>query len=248
MAGAGPAMTFHAICRTDLPASQSPFRVVVDEVGRELEWANRFLDAQCVSGVARLSFALLRSTAFCISSAGGRASPAWTYCDFRAGQFTESTLVDYVRAQLDEHPKPSPECINNRSSMLRRLFRFHFQQDMPHAPYLIQRNWYRRSPLGYGRGRVPVASADLKMKVPQREIRTLTVEQVELLLAQFPQCARSGDRGLDAAEWFALARSAGAHAGGSAIQPVADSRTRQGIACPSPTPSAGNHSDCRSAI
>jgi site-specific recombinase XerD len=56
---------------------------------------------------------------------------------------------------------------------------------MPHAPYLIQRNWYRRSPLGYGRGRVPVASADLKIKVPQREIRILTGEQVDLFWRSF---------------------------------------------------------------
>jgi integrase len=62
--------------------------------------------------------------------------------------------------------------------MLRRLFHFHFHQDMPHAPYLIQRNWYRRSPLGYGRGRVPVASADLKIQVPQRVIEPLDQEQV----------------------------------------------------------------------
>jgi hypothetical protein len=27
-----------------------------------------------------------------------------------------------------------------RAFMLRRLFRFYFQQDMPHAPYLIQRS------------------------------------------------------------------------------------------------------------
>jgi site-specific recombinase XerD len=177
-------MTFRAICRADLPASQSPFRVAVDEVNRELEWANRFLDAQCVSGVARLT---LRSSVYSILHfvRWWSSQPGVDVLDFRIGQFTESTLVDYVRAQVDELPKPSPECINNRSSMLRRLFRFHFQQDMPHAPYLIQRNWYRRSPLGYGRGRVPVASADLKIKVPQREIRTLTGEQVDLFWRSF---------------------------------------------------------------
>src|SRR6266567_3311557 len=56
---------------------------------------------------------------------------------FLAEQFTEATLVDYVRSQLNEIPKPNPETVNIRSSMLRRLFRFHFQQDLPHAPYLI---------------------------------------------------------------------------------------------------------------
>ena len=170
-------MKFRVIQRAGLPASQSPFRIV-DEADRELVWANRFLDAQCVRGLARLS---LRSYVYSVLHfvRWWSGQPGVDVLDFRAAQFTESTLVDYVRAQLDEHPKPSPEYINNRSSMLRRLFRFHFQQDMPHAPYLIQRNWYRRSPLGYGRGRVPVASADLKIRVPQRVIQTLSVEQVE---------------------------------------------------------------------
>jgi integrase len=96
---------------------------------------------------------------------------------FTADQFTESTLVDYVRDQLDEHPKPGPENINNRSSMLRRLFRFYFHEDMPHGPYRMQRSWFRRSPLGYGHGRVAVA-ADLKVKVPQRVITPLQPESV----------------------------------------------------------------------
>jgi len=103
---------------------------------------------------------------------------------FQAEQFTESTLVDYVRDQLNEQPKPSPENINARSSMLRRLFRFYFQTDMPHSPYLVQRNWYRRSPLGYGRGRV-ASSTDLKVKVPQRIVVPLSVEQVQRFWQSF---------------------------------------------------------------
>jgi len=47
-------MTFHSICRRDLPASQSPFRVV-DEREHEVEWVNRFLDAQSTHGLAPLS-------------------------------------------------------------------------------------------------------------------------------------------------------------------------------------------------
>lgn len=72
---------------------------------------------------------------------------------FTAEQFTESRLVDYVRDQPGEHPKPGPENIN-------------------------QRTWYRRSPPGYGRGRIAAAPADLKLKVPQRVIVPLSAEQV----------------------------------------------------------------------
>jgi site-specific recombinase XerD len=169
-------MTFHAIQRNDLPASSSPIRLV-DEQRREILWANRFLDIQCVRGLQPLSLSSYAYTLLHFVRWWARR-PGVDVMQFCAVQFTESTLVDYVRDQLDEQPKPAPENINRRASMLRRLFRFHFQQDIPHAPYLIQRAWYRRSPLGYGRGRVAAPSADLKLKVPHRVIVPLSVEQV----------------------------------------------------------------------
>jgi len=95
---------------------------------------------------------------------------------FTIAQFTEATLVDYVRDQLAEQPKPSPENINDRAGILRRLFQFYFHEEMPHGPYRLQRTWLRRSPLGYGRGRVGVAP-DLKVKVPQRAIVPLAAER-----------------------------------------------------------------------
>lgn len=176
-------MTFRSIQKTDLPGSSSPFRVA-DDQGRELEWVNRFLDAQCLRGVAPLT---LRSYANMLLSfvRWWSRQPNVDIWNFQAGQFTESTLVDFVRSQVDQLPKLSPEHINMRSAMLRRLFRFYFHQDMPHAPYLIQRQWYRRSPLGYGRGRVPTPSADLKLRVPQRVIQPLTREQVERFWRSF---------------------------------------------------------------
>jgi site-specific recombinase XerD len=169
-------MTFHAVKRSDLPASSSPIRLV-DERDREIEWANRFLDIQCTRGLRNLSLASYAYGLLHFVRWWSRR-PGVDVMQFIAGQFTESTLVDYVRDQLNELPKPSPENINARSSLVRRLFRFHFQEDMPHAPYLLQRTWYRRPPLGYGRGRVGSAPADLKLKVPQRVIVPLSVEQV----------------------------------------------------------------------
>jgi site-specific recombinase XerD len=176
-------MRFRTIQRTDLVASSSPFRVV-DEQGRELEWINRFLDGQCLRGIAPLTLRFYANLLLSFVRWWSQ-QPGVDIWRFEAGQLTESTLVDYVRSQVNQLPKLSPEHINSRSSMLRRLFRFYFHQDMPHAPYLIQRQWYRRSPLGYGRGRVPAASADLKMKVPQRVIQPLTREQVQRFWGSF---------------------------------------------------------------
>lgn len=169
-------MTFRTIYRTDLPASRSPFRVV-DEQGHELEWVNDFLDLQCVRGLAPLTLRSYANTLLHFVRWWSR-QPGVDVAHFRAAQFTEATLVDYVRQQVEERPKPSPENVNQRSSMLRRLFRFHFREDMPHAPYLIQRTWWRRSPLGYGRARAATAPADLKLKVPARVIVPLSIEQV----------------------------------------------------------------------
>ena len=125
-------MTFHAVKRDDLPASSSPIRLV-DEQGREIAWANRFLDVQRVRGLQLLSLCSYAYTLLHFVRWWSRR-PGVDVMQFQAEQFTESTLVDYVRDQLDELPKPGPENVNQRSAMLRRLFRFHFQQDSRTRP------------------------------------------------------------------------------------------------------------------
>ena len=175
-------MTFRTIHRTDLAAGSSPFRVV-DEQGRELEWANRFLDMQCVRGLAPLSLRAyaIRLLHFVRWWAG---RPGVDVTHFAAEQFTEATLVDYVRDQVAAQ-QGGPANINNRSAMLRRLFRFYFHEEMPYGPYRVeQRAYLRRSPLGYGRGRRAVV-ADLKVKVPERVIVPLAAAQVARFWASF---------------------------------------------------------------
>src|SRR5882757_4862835 len=100
-------MTFRTVCRTGLPASSSPFRVV-DEHERELDWINRFLDVQCLRGIAPLT---LRSYAYTLLHfvRWWSRRPGADVTRFTADQFTESTLVDYVRDQLNEQPIPGPE-------------------------------------------------------------------------------------------------------------------------------------------
>src|ERR1035438_859778 len=175
-------MTFRTLRRAGLPAGNSPFRVV-DQDGRELEWINRFLDMQCVRGLAPLSLRTYANNLLHFVRWWSRR-PGVDVTRFTADQFTEATLVDYVRDQLNELPKPGPENINQRSSMLRRLFRFYFQDEMPHAPYRIRRTLRRRSPLGYGRGRL-AAATDLKLKVPQRVIVPLSSDQVSRFWSSF---------------------------------------------------------------
>jgi len=167
-------MTFRTCVNPAAGASQSPYRVV-DEQGVELRWLNDFLDALCIRGIRPLS---LRAYAITLLHfvRWWSQQPGVDVTRFCAEQFTESTLIDYVKSQR-ESSKVAPETINLRSSMLRRLFRFYFHDEMPHAAYRLQRHWVRRSPLGYGRGR-RAESADLTLRVPQRVIVPLSIEQV----------------------------------------------------------------------
>jgi len=167
---------FRVIQRTDLPASQSPFRIV-DEGGNELEWANRFLDLQQVRGLSPMTLRGYAHTLLHFVRWWSRRASVDVMC-FRAEDFTGSTLLDYVCSQINQEPRPSPENINSRSQMLRRLFRFHFHQNLPPSPYLIRRKWYRQSSLGYGAKHLAFSS-DLNLKVPQRVIVPLSREHVE---------------------------------------------------------------------
>lgn len=166
-------MTFRILTPAALPASNAPLRII-DDSGRELDWANRFLDAQWVRGLAPLSVRAYAVTLLHFAR-WWSSQPGVDITRFAAGQFTESTLLDYVRAQLDETRKVAPQTINTRSAMLRRLFRFYFHDEMPHPG--PGRAWWRRSPLGYGRGRLAFA-ADLKLKVPHRVIVPLQPQRV----------------------------------------------------------------------
>jgi site-specific recombinase XerD len=179
-------MTFRMVANTGLTAGSSPFRIV-DEHGGELEWANRFLDLQRVRGLMPLSLRMYATTILHFVRWWSKR-PGADVTHFAAGQFTEATLVDYVRDQLEQQTQPGPSTINSRSEMLRRLFRFHFHEDLPHGPCHIERTFLRRSPLGYGRPRLAVA-AGLKLKVPQRVIVPLSPEQVARFWQSF-QTAR----------------------------------------------------------
>jgi site-specific recombinase XerD len=167
--------------RGDGLASASPYRVV-EQDGGEIAWVNRFLDLQRIRGLNELS---LRCYGHMLLHfiRWWAEQPGVDVMHLDAHPFTESTLVDYVRAQREELPKLSPETINTRSAMLRRLFRFHFEVEMPHGPYRLQRTWW--TPGGrHRRGRSAVA-ADLRLKVPPRVIEPLSVEQVQRFWRSF---------------------------------------------------------------
>ena len=107
-------MKLFLVHRPAAPASASPYRLV-DDQGREIPWANAFLDAQ---RIRQLSLRSLRAYGYDLLHFARWWLP-------RPPQplleMDESTLLDYVRDQLDEQPKPTPQTINHRLGVLRSL-------------------------------------------------------------------------------------------------------------------------------
>src|ERR1700694_4927151 len=96
----------------------------------------------------------------------------------------ESTLLNYVRDQLNEAPKPPPQTINHRLGVLRSLYRFHSGHPLPAGPCHFQCSHLTRSPLGYGRSHRVVTSR-LRLKQPQRVIVPLSAEEVAKFWGSF---------------------------------------------------------------
>jgi integrase/recombinase XerD len=162
-------MKLSVVFQPSLPASTSPYRLC-QENGGELDWANGFLDGQ---RIRQLSLRSLRTYAYDLLDFArwldARRQPL--------ANMSESTLVDYVRHQLEQHPKPTPQTVNHRLSVARCLYRFHYGRDVPAGSSPFQRCYWTRSPLGYGRSR-PLVVSGLRLKQDRRAIVPLSAEEV----------------------------------------------------------------------
>jgi integrase/recombinase XerD len=160
-----------------VPASACPYRLL-DERGKEIVWANAFLDAQ---RIRQLSPRSLRAYAFDLLN----FARWWGQDPVRPlSEITESTLLDYVRDQLDQQPKPAPQTVNHRLTVIRSLYRFHQGCEIPAGQSHIQRTYRVRSPLGSGRPHCRFA-VGLRLKQPGRVIIPLTTEQVATFWRSF---------------------------------------------------------------
>jgi integrase/recombinase XerD len=157
------------VYQPSLPASTSPYRVC-DQEGREFHWANAFLDGQ---HLRQLSPRSLRIYAYDLLDFARWFEPR--HKPF--AEITESTLVDYVRSQLEQDPKPTPQTVNHRLGTVRCCYRFHTGQELPAGQVHFQRRYTQRSPLGYGRPRNAVARG-LCLKQERRIIVPLSAEEV----------------------------------------------------------------------
>jgi integrase/recombinase XerD len=173
-----PAMKLFLVHRPTVLASVSPYRLL-DEHGQEIAWANAFLDGQCVR---QLSLRSLRAYAYDLL----HFARWWSErpLPHSLAEITESTLLDYVRHQLDQEPKPTPQTVNHRLCVVHCLYRFHYGHEIPAGQSHFQRAYTKRCPLGYGRPRRAVAWG-LRLKQPRRVIVPLMAEEVAKFWAGF---------------------------------------------------------------
>jgi len=162
--------------RLTTQAGVCPYRVI-DEQGHEIAWANDFLDAR---HMRQLSPRSLRAYAYDLLHfarwfQGRPQAPS---------EITESTLLDYVRHQLNQQPPPTPQTVNHRLTVIRCLYRFRHGQEIPAGHAHFQRIYTTRCPIGYGRPYRAVAFG-LRLKQPRRVIQPLSAEQVAKFWASF---------------------------------------------------------------
>jgi integrase/recombinase XerD len=162
-------MKLSVIYQPGVAASASPYRVC-DEKGGVVEWANAFLDAQ---RLRQLSPRSLRIYAYDLLDFARWFAPQHRPLT----EITESTLVDYVRHQLEQDPPPKPPTVNHRLGTVRCCYCFHTGQEIPAGQAHFQRRYTRRSPLGYGRPR-PAVARGLHLKQERRVIVPLSTEEV----------------------------------------------------------------------
>jgi site-specific recombinase XerD len=173
-------MKFCVIYQQTSHNAHSPVRVVEQSTGQGVGWINRYLDREYIRRLA--------NTTLCTYAYNLLHFVRWWEnvrhtSDIREGDLTESTLLEYVRFQSSQQPRPSPSIINDRVAVADRAIRNEF----PEAPCQIARGFHQaflqRKPLGLGRRRV--AMSRLRVKVPKRNIMPLSVNEVSRFWSSF---------------------------------------------------------------
>jgi site-specific recombinase XerD len=170
-------MKLSLLYRSLLPASACPYRLV-DQRGQELGWANAFLDAQ---RVRQLSLRSLRAYAYDLL----HFARWWTQLPpHPLSEIHESTLLDYVRSQLDQQPPPATATVNRRLTVVHCLYRFHYGRPIAPGQTHFQPPSTQRPPLGHGRPRRAVAHR-LRLRQPHRAVVPLSANQVSQFWRSF---------------------------------------------------------------
>ena len=168
---------FHLVHYPSGPAGMSPYRLL-DSQNQPVRWINDFLDAQYLRN---LSIRSLRSYGYDLLNFA-----RWWLVGARRPDLSilnELRLLDYVRFQLESEPKPSPPTINHRLVVVRSLYRFHYQKDVPRTRASVQSRYKRRSPMGIGRPSTAVAG--LRLRQSRKVVIPLQPDEVSRFWSSF---------------------------------------------------------------
>ncbi|HVH60363.1 MAG TPA: tyrosine-type recombinase/integrase [Candidatus Sulfotelmatobacter sp.] len=172
-------MNFCVLYQQTSNQAQSPVRVV-ETAGREVGWINRYLHREYVR---RLANTTLRTYAHNLLHFVRWWESVHHTGDIREGDLSESTLLDYVRFQSSQQPRPSPSTINDRVAVAERAIRNEFPTDPCQIAHGFHQAFLRRRPMGLGRPRL--ALSRLRVKVPKRNIVPLSVNEVARFWSSF---------------------------------------------------------------
>jgi len=176
-------MKFCLIYQPPSPNAQSPIRVVEQTTARDVAWINRYLDREYVR---RLADRTLRTYAHNLLHFVRWWESIHHTGDIVPANLSESTLLDYVRFQSSQQPRPASSTINDRVAVADRALHHSF----PEAPCQIARGFHQvflhRRPMGLGRPRL--ALSRLRVKVPKLNIVPLSVNEVARFWSSFHTC------------------------------------------------------------
>jgi DNA primase len=158
-------------------AGNCPYRLMDEQGSETASWANEFPDAQ---HMRQLSPRSLRAYAYDLLHFA-----RWFQDQPQTlSEITGATLLDYVRHQLNQQPRPTAQTINHRLTVIRCLYPFHPGEEIPAGHAHFPRTYATRPPPGYGRPNRVIARG-LRLKQPRRVIQPLSAEQVAAFGASF---------------------------------------------------------------
>src|SRR6516164_2397097 len=173
-------MKFRIIYQQSSQNTQSPIRVIEQTSQREVGWINRYLDREYVRRLADTS---LRAYAYNLLHFVRWWASIHHTGDIAEQDLSQSTLLDYVRFQSSQQPRPSASTINDRVAVTDRALRNAF----PEAPCQMARGFHqaflRRGPMGLGRPRM--ATSRVRVKEARRTIIPLSVDEVARFWSSF---------------------------------------------------------------
>src|SRR5437879_6081835 len=173
-------MKFCVIHQQTSHDARSPIHIIEQTTGWEVGWINLYLDREYVR---RLADTTLRTYAHNLLHFVRWWESIHPTGDIVEGDLSESTLLDYVRFQSSQQPRPSASLINDRVAVTDRALRNEF----PDAPCQVARGFHqaflRRGPMGIGRPTLGMSR--LRVKVAKRNIVPLSVDEVARFWSSF---------------------------------------------------------------